>query len=155
MTNSALQEKPLRINELLLSYWNSIKPSAGLPKESDIDPDSLSSIWDSCFLIHVDTKAISANFTYVNLGKDLVAAYGDDWSNRSVCEALVYPHPAPLLQSFEKLLNTREPIIEDNEFKNMASGLLIKYRCCLVPLSKDNAVNDIAYILGGMKWKAY
>lgn len=154
MTNSALQEKPVRINDQLLSYWNSIKPATGLPKESEIDPDLLAPIWNSCFLIHIDSTANPVNYTYVNMGKDLVQAYGDDWSNRSVCEALVYPHPAPLLKSFETITKTREPIIEDNEFKNMASGMLIKYRCCLVPLSKDKA-NEVAYILGGMKWKAY
>lgn len=153
MNNVQTQERSVRINEQLLAYWQSIKPHNGIPKESSIDTDALTAIWDSCFLMHVDKRA-PYDFTYVNLGKDLVEAYGDDWSNRSVCEALVYPHPEPLLKAFEQVAMTGKPVVEDNEFKNPASGMLIKYRCCLVPLAK-NDIQEVAYILGGMKWKAY
>lgn len=141
-----------RINERLLTFWRSIKPAAGLPLESSIDPSVLSDIWSSCFLIHITGKRDSP-YEYVMLGQSLIEAYGDDWTGKNICEALVYPHPRPLLACFEIVTRSAEPHIEDNSFTNSA-GLLVKYRSCLLPLAgKEGGAPE--YILGGMKWKAY
>lgn len=92
-----------RINERLLSYWRSIKPASGLPLESAINPEELSDIWDSCFLVQV-TGNPSSPYEYLTLGKSLVEAYGDDWTGKNICEALIYPHPKPLLVSFDTVV---------------------------------------------------
>lgn len=141
-----------RINERLLAYWRGIKPASGLPLESQIDPKIIGDIWDSCFLLHV-TGDVAAPYEYLMLGSSLIAAYGDDLTGKSICEALLYPHPQPLLRAFGEVARTAEPLVEDNNFTNPA-GLLIKYRSCLVPLAKFPD-GPVAYVLGGMKWKAY
>lgn len=139
-----------RINERLLAYWREAKPAAGLPLESDIDPKTLEDIWDSCFLIHIGG---TEGYEYLMLGSALVDAYGDDLTGKVVCEQLLYPHPKPLLRAFEEVVRSAEPLIEENSFTN-PGGLLIKYRSCLLPLAKYNG-GAVAYIFGGMKWKAY
>lgn len=145
-------EHASRINERLLAYWRAIKPAAGLPLEAQMEPDQLADIWDSCFLVSVHPDA-DTPYEYLMLGKALVEAYGDDLSGKTVCEALLYPHPKPLLQAFDSVVQTREPLVEDNHFMNPA-GLLIKYRSCLLPLTKAEG-GGVDYIFGGMKWKAY
>ena len=141
-----------RINERLLSYWRGVKPAAGLPLESQVDPAVLSDIWDSCFLVQRNVGAGSP-YEYLMLGKALVDAYGDDLTGKTICEALLYPHPKPLLKAFDEVAKTGEPLVEDNSFTNPA-GMLIKYRSCLLPLAKREG-GGVEYVLGGMKWKAY
>jgi hypothetical protein len=140
----------MRINERLLAYWQSLRTSASLPTEAQIDPEQLKDIWDHCFLLHAEPEH---RYTYTMLGHALVEAYGDDWTGKSVCEALLYPHPEPLFAAFKEVVATAEPHNEENSFTN-AAGLLIKYRSCLVPLARHEG-GPVAYILGGMKWKAY
>lgn len=141
-----------RINERLLAYWRSLKPADGLPMESQVDPAILADIWDSCFLVQITTNP-SSPYEYLMMGKALIEAYGDDLTGKLICEALIYPHPKPLLASFREVSSSREPLIEDNSFTNPA-GLLVKYRSCLLPLSRVKG-GAVDYILGGMKWKAY
>lgn len=141
-----------RINERLLSYWRGIKPATGLPLESQVDPKTIGDIWDSCFLVHI-THDPKAPYEYLMLGSELIDAYGDDLTGKSVSEALFYPHPVPLLRAFEEVEKSGEPLVEESSFTNQA-GLLIKYRSCLLPLAKDSG-GAATYVLGGMKWKAY
>ncbi len=141
-----------RINERLLSYWRSLKPHNSLPVESQIDPQELADVWDSCFLVNVQPHS-DARYEYTMMGASLVEAYGDDMTGKTVCETLLYPHPKPLFQAFDRVVQTAEPLIEDNSFTNPA-GMLVKYRLCLLPLARQDG-GVPAYILGGMKWKAY
>ena len=145
-------DHPTRINERILGYWQEIKPASGLPLESQVDLNALQDVWDHCLLLRVDTKSEEI-YTYYILGKALIAAYGDDWSGKSVCERLLYPHPKPLFDAFGKVCASGEPFSEENEFTNK-TGVNIKYRSCFVPLARSEG-GKAAYILGGMKWKAY
>lgn len=142
----------MRINERLITYWQSLKTATGLPLESAIEPAALADVWDHCFLLRVERDRENT-YTYAMLGKSLVQAYGDDWTGRTICEALLYPHPKPLFSAFEEVVATSQPHTDDNEFAN-PQGLLVKYRSCLVPLAREEG-GKVAYILGGMKWKAY
>jgi hypothetical protein len=144
--------KAARINERLLKYWRSIKPTYGLPMESDIDPDVLYEVWESCFLITVGEPP-SMRYEYAMLGDAIIHAYSDDNSGKAVCEELLYPLPAPMIAAFDEVVQTKEPLVDDNSFVN-SSGMVIKYRSCLVPLAKDNE-DEVGFILGGMKWKAF
>lgn len=141
-----------RINERLLAYWRGIKPASGLPLEIQIDPKDIGDIWDACFLVHI-TRDAKTPYEYLMLGSTLIEAYGDDLTGKSISEALFYPHPVPLLRAFEEVERSGEPLVEESSFSN-PSGMLIKYRSCLVPLAKVPG-GPVSYVLGGMKWKAY
>lgn len=145
-----------RINERLLSYWEKKRGSKLFPLESDIDPGELKSLWDSCFLVQVVEEATDeagSEFKYIYLGQALVDAYGDDLGNKEVCEKLVYPSNMSLIHRFQEIIRDKKPVTEDSEFKNI-NGMLIKFRSCLLPLGKDDQ-SHVAYIIGGMKWKAF
>lgn len=139
-----------RINEQLLGYWEQKKGSRQYPMESDINPDEIENIWESCFLVQIEEDG---SYRYTYLGHSLIEAYGDDLNNKEVCEKLIYPTSMSLTHKFDEVRSEMRPVIEDSEFTN-TRGMLIKFRSCMLPLGKSG-VNGVAYILGGMKWKAF
>ena len=142
-----------RINERIHQYWEDKKDGRAMPLEADIDPDEISDIWDSCFLVHVESGKDDQEFKYTYLGQSLIEAYGDDLNNKEVCEKLVYPSSMSLVHKFKEVITEQKPVIEDSEFTN-TKGMLIKFRSCMLPLGKDSD-SDVQYVIGGMKWKAF
>lgn len=140
---------PPRINEALLQYWQTLRGTRILPLEPEISAEALKDIWDSCFLVSIRPDG---SFAYDYLGRDLIAAYGDDLTGREITEKLVYPHPPSLFAAFQRVARSGEPAMDENAFTN-STGSLVKYRSCVLPFgAKDRA--DVAFLLGGMKWKA-
>ena len=141
-----------RVNEQLLQYWQKLKGQNQLPMEAEVDPDAISDIWDSCFMVRYESEDTEQAFRYIYLGQALVEAYGDDANEKEVCEKLAYPQNHELAAQFHRVIDSQEPQMVESEFTN-SKGMLIKYRSCLLPLAKDNR-NSAGYIIGGMKWKA-
>lgn len=150
----ATTEDKMRINQFIEDYWTKLKDGDALPLESDVSVKNLSAIWDACFLVRVDDDGVeSEDFSYVYLGKSLVEAYGDNETNKEICEKLVFPSSMSLVHKFREVVSSKTPVAEESEFVN-SKGLLIKYRSSMVPLAKNEG-EGVGYILGGMKWKAY
>ena len=145
-----MAKKQSRINELLLEYWTELKGNAVMPKESDIKPEALKEIWDSCFLVTIAPEE-NPKYKYSYLGQNIIEAYGAEGDSKDVCEELIYPAPATLTAKFAEIERNPGPCKEDNEFEN-AKGLNVKYRSVMLPLA--HADGSVGYILGGMKWKA-
>lgn len=120
-----------------------------MPAESDVAPDELLDIWPNCFL--VDVK--NSGYEYDYLGENILDAYGDDMRGRAICEALIYPHPPKLMETFQLVIHTLGPVEVEETFTN-AQGVEIRYRSCVLPLTKKGLVS-VEFLLGGMKWKAY
>ncbi len=153
--SNLLKVQNKRINERLLFYWEELKGERPFPSEGEIDPEAIEDIWDSCFLVRVeDIQATEAGYKYTYLGQDLVEAYGDDLQNKEICEKLIYPTNMSLVHKFEEILETKQPAIEEAGFTN-TKNQEIRFRSCMLPLSKDSKSSEVAYIIGGMKWKAY
>ncbi|MCI5050430.1 MAG: PAS domain-containing protein [Rickettsiales bacterium] len=142
-----------RINEFLMEYWVQKKGDRAFPLESEMDPSEMDDIWDSCFLVRIEDIE-GAKYKYSYLGESLVEAYGDDIGNKEICEKLIYPTSMSLIHKFDEVVNTKQPVNEDSEFTN-TKGMLIKFRSSMLPLGKDDAPDEVAFIIGGMKWKAY
>ena len=141
-----------RINDVLLDYWIALKGERLYPAESEIDPDDIHDIWDSCFLVRVDDMGRKDGYKYTYLGAALIEAYGDDYSGREVCDALVSPTTPALVKKLEEVRTGRVPVMVESVFTN-AKGMEIKYRTCLLPLGTSPAA--VEYVIGGMKWKAF
>lgn len=141
---------PHRIHEQLEQYWHTLKGESAMPRESDIQPEKMQEIWNDCFLVSVRPNG---TFAYNYLGDALIEAYGDSMVGREITEALVYPHPASLVETFRKVVAHQLPVTDESEFTN-SRGALIKYRSCVVPLAGAQG-DGVRFLLGGMKWKAY
>jgi hypothetical protein len=138
-----------RINERLNTYWDMLRGSRAMPAEGDVAIEDIKDIWPSCFLITLKDK----KFSYSYLGDQLVEAYGDDITGKEITEKLVYPHPPSLVKTFNEVMRTGEPKTDDSEFVN-SRGATVKYRSCVLPLAGVDG-NSVAFLLGGMKWKAF
>lgn len=139
----------VRIYEVLEQQWESLRGDRAMPNESDINPEALKNVWDSCFLV----LPRPGGFAYSHLGRALVDAYGDDLAGREITEKLVYPHPPSLLKTFGEVVRTGAPVTDESEFVN-SRGVRIKYRSCVLPLGHAGR-EGVQFLLGGMKWKAY
>lgn len=138
-----------RINEQLEHYWNTVKGDRAMPLEGDINIPDLKDIWDYCFLVAVYPE----KYAYSHLGQKLVDAYGDDITGKEIAETLLEQHPTSLFSQFNKVVTSGQPSIDEDQFKN-SRGMLIKYRACVLPLGSKTQPG-VAYLLGGMKWKAW
>lgn len=148
-TDSEMPARHTRINEQLQQYWHELANGRAYPLESEINTDLIKDIWPSCFLVTVK----NSSFAYDYLGTSLIEAYGDDITGREVTEQLLYPHPPALLSSFKRVVLSGQPEMDDSEFTN-ANGTLVKYRSCILPLGARGR-DGVAFLLGGMKWKAF
>lgn len=138
-----------RIHERLIEYWQELRGTKDFPSESDIDPSQIAPIWNACFLVQADA---AQNYKYSYLGLSLIEAWGDDASSLGIGSHLIDPATASLIHKFKEVVDTKRPVIDEAEFINK-KNMRIKYRACMLPLG--TAPNDVKYILGGMKWKAY
>lgn len=142
------EAKHHRINEQLKDYWDGLRGNRPMPLESEVVLEDLKDIWDYCFLMSVRGN----NFAYDFLGEQLVEAYGDDLTGKEITETLLYPHPISLFNSFREVVKTGQVGMDENEFTN-SRGVLVKYRSCVLPLAAAGNPS-VAFLLGGMKWKA-
>jgi hypothetical protein len=146
--NSEAPKSP-RMNERLQSYWQECCAGRPMPLESDINMEDIKDIWGHCFLVSVK----QGKFSYSYLGPQLVDAYGDDLTGKEVAETLLQPHPLSLLKTFAHVADKAVPAMDESEFVN-SRGLTVKYRSCVLPLALANQPS-VAFLLGGMNWKAY
>lgn len=141
--------RAMRINEQLVAYWHELRGDRPLPFEHEINSEKLADIWGGCFLVTVTP----GGFGYDYLGRDLLEAYGDDWTGREITETLLYPHPAALFAIFRQVKASGEPSTDDGEFTN-SHGALIKYRSSVLPLAAHGQPG-VQFLLGGMRWKRF
>jgi hypothetical protein len=140
-----------RLNEILSAYWKNLSGERPYPRENDVDPDALGDIWQSCFLIQVLPEGREPRYRYASMGSELIEAFGGDYSQQEISEALMGEHNPPFLKKLSEVARSGAPVSEENEFTNRHQ-MQIRYRTCLLPLGNPP---DVEYILGSMRWKAY
>ena len=143
---------PHRYHEVLLQYWDTLRGERAFPQESEIDPDEMSEIWPSCFLISIDDVTHRIGYRYSYLGSELIEAYGEDANNPDVIMRLVSSASAPMVKKFNEVVEGRRPIIDESEFTNL-KHLNIRYRTCMLPLGTKDG--NVTHILGCMRWRSY
>jgi hypothetical protein len=141
-----------RINEVLSSYWHMQRGERPYPLEQEIDVDHLMEIWDSCFLVRVESHAAERKYTYLHLGSALVTAYGGTLDDKEICEKLVFPSNMSLVHKFDEVVNRAAPILDESEFTN-SRNVPVRYRSIMLPLGQQDG--KVGFIIGGMRWKSY
>ncbi len=139
-----------RITDIILEYWKEMKRDALFPNEDAIDPNMLREIWDNCFLVQTRDIISHGAYSYTYIGKNIIEAYGQDLTGMSI-KHFVSPQASHLQTVYDKILGSRQPLLDEGTFKN-SQGKTVKYRQCLVPLGAKGS-SDIESILGGMRYK--
>jgi hypothetical protein len=140
-----------RYHELLLGYWNRLRGDRAFPRENEINPEAIADIWSYCFLISVDEVTSRLGYRYSYLGKDLVAAYGDEVNFPEITSRLLSSTGSSMMQKLNDVLQRRQPVVDESEFTNI-QNVKVKYRSCMLPLGDNGCVT---HILGCMRWKMY
>ncbi len=136
-----------RITLRLVAYWERIRGARDMPVEDDIDPDAIPELWEDCFLLHTqDLK--QEGYNYIYLGEHVAQLYAEGLSAGD-CEGVEHFNTARLGGSFQKVIDTRKPVIEEGSMRN-ALGRTVLYRQCLLPLGSGGGVEAI---LGGIRYK--
>jgi len=150
--NSDIANLHHRAHDSLRDYWSKLRGSRPFPREDEIDPDEIAEIWDSCFLISLDSVTYRIGYRYSYLGTALVSAFGDNTDNNDVALRLLSTARVPNANKMTEAINTRQPVIDDGEFINN-HNMNIRYRTCIVPFGYDNG--QVSHLFGVMRWKAY
>lgn len=140
-----------RSHDVLLDYWEALRGHRPFPRESEIDPEQLTEIWESCFLISNDDVTRRVGYRYSFLGQDLLGAFGDDITNHDAALRLLSTARVPNARKFDEVLMEKHPVTDEATFINLM-GMNIRYRACLLPLGTEDGVT---HIIGCMRWKAY
>lgn len=135
----------------LQKHWEELKGDRAFPTENEIDPDALSDIWDSCFLISMDDVTRRLGYRYSYLGEDLIVAFGDDVKNPNVAMQMLATSGSTMVKKFGEVLATKAPVVDEAEFINL-KNYKIHYRTSLLPLGYSDK-GEITHIIGCMRWK--
>ena len=141
-----------RSHEQLREYWKQLRGQRPFPRESELDPDALMDIWESCFLISNDDVTRRIGYRYSFLGSDLLGAFGDDMTNHDAALRLLSTARVPNARKFDEVLMEKHAVIDEAEFINLM-GVGIRYRACLLPLGLESG--EVTHIIGCMRWKVY
>lgn len=142
-----------RITEYLLRYWLKLRGARPFPQEKELQPEALKDVWDSCFLVKLTDAASHGGYRYAYLGTDLVEAFGQDVS-REDAEMLVSLPSLRVTAKFDQAVALRKPLLDEGEFIN-SNKVTIRYRQILLPLADNSDPKQLAYLFGGMRWKAF
>ncbi len=139
-----------RSHEVFQGYWNHLRGNRPFPRESEIDPDAIADIWESCFLISNDDVTRRIGYRYSFLGSNLLGAFGDDVTNHDAALRLLSTARVPNSRKFDEVLLEKHVVIDESSFVNLM-GMKILYRACLVPLGLENG--EVTHLFGCMSWK--
>ena len=140
--------KEKRLSKKLLAYWSQLKTAENVaPFEKSLNPDDISELWDNCFLIDTKTQK------YSYLGENLVAmGNGKSVIAKDVYESVICTVKSNILSISDEVIHSGLPIVQDSSFESKY-GITVKYRRCFLPLLNEK--NEIAYVLGGTRWKSF
>ncbi len=141
-----------RYHSRLQKYWEELRGDKHFPKESDINPDELQDIWDSCFLISIDDVTRRLGYRYSYMGHELMEAYGNGDGGTGVSSTLISTDNTPMVHKFNEAVNGKKPVTDEAEFVNQRH-VNIRYRTCILPLG--TAEGEVTHLLGCMRWKMY
>lgn len=149
MTNASER----RITHRLMSYWRACKGDKMLPLAEDIKQGALKDVWDDCFIVEVNMKATPGEeFRYSYIGPSIIAAYGDETTGADIQTALMSPSGSHIADIYYTVIEKKEPMVDESEFKNLRQTL-IRYRQCVTPFGDEKG--NVTRLLGGMRWGVF
>jgi hypothetical protein len=142
-----------RITRRLISYWHECKGTKNIPLRQDISKEKLEDVWQDCFLIEVtEDERLGHDFRYTYIGPRIIAAYGDNVTGADIQTSLLSPDGSHITDIFEEVVETKKPVVDESEFRNLQK-VLVRYRQCVLPFGDEKG--KVTCLLGGMRWGAF
>jgi len=135
-----------RITEQLILYWQKLRMDRAFPDIGDIKKDDIIELWEDCFIIEFEhiNNALTHSFNFI--GDNIQDIAGKNVPKEQILSFI----GNNLASQYERVLETKRPLIEEAEFKNL-NNKIVKYRQILLPIGSD----DITHILGGVRFKEF
>ena len=135
-----------RITEQMLLYWHNLRGKKKLPSYSQVDSlQNNKEMGGDAFIIRVDRGEECIKYIYEYLGNNIVKTLGGS------CSSSVLSLVSNLTGSFLRVLQDASPVIEESDF--VLKGVKVKFRFVLLPLSGNENLEEVRYILGGLRMK--
>lgn len=135
-----------RITEQLLLHWNQLRGDRHFPEVNDIVPESITDVWDDCFLVEIDRSKPALQFDYIHVGHNIKAMLEGGLCGTSVLSVMGNLEPI-----YKQIMETGQGKTEEAEVK-LRDNREIRYRRIFLPLGKSDVVD---HIIGGMRYKVF
>lgn len=142
-----MTEDYVRIYDVVMSYWDALRGDRPYPAESEINPEDLARVWDSCFLLQITPDK---QLKYDYLGKNLIPSLDGIYSQQD-WDTFLCPQGGLVGKKFQQVVDSKQSLTDEGEFMN-SEGMVIKFREFMVPLGIGEKVT---HVLGGLRWKAF
>jgi hypothetical protein len=127
-------------------YWDGIRKDRPIPSISDIDPRTAPVVWDSCFILVLDSPLSRSFFDYA--GPLIAADLGFDPTGRPVNEVPTETLVSIALSRLDQAVRESRPVTLEGAAA-LAAGCKRAYRAVLLPLAgRGDAATG--YVLGAI-----
>jgi len=135
-----------RITEQMLLYWHNLRGTKKLPSYSQVGSlQDNEEMGGDAFIVRVDNGEECTKYIYEYLGDNIVKTLGGS------CSSSVLSLVSNLTGSFSGVLQGASPVIEESDF--VLRGVKVKFRFVLLPISDEENLEEVRYILGGVRMK--
>ena len=137
----------------LQNHWNLLKKDKEMPIVEQFNKEAIADMWPKCLLLKLEnfnTKFMSYHFEA--LGSEAITMLGQDPTGQRVDGRTSEVQGIKITQHLQKVAETRQPQLDENQFTN-AQGRLIKYRCCFLPFGSDK--RGITHIVVGISHRVF
>jgi hypothetical protein len=127
-------------------YWLALRGSRSMPSRRDIDPLQIPTGYlPDIMLIEVSQEP--RRYRYRLVGTHVVTASGEDRTGRSFDDVSFFKTNPAVMQQFERVVNTGEPLYSAEPFTNFVTGRSYDVDRIMLPLSNDDRLVDMVLVL--------
>jgi len=127
-------------------YWTTLRGQRPMPSRGDIDPLQIPPGYlPDIMLIEVSHEP--RRYRYRLVGTHVVTASGEDRTGRSFDDVSFFKTNTAVMQQFEQVVNTAEPLFSLEPFTNFITGRKYDVNRIMLPLSSDGRLVDMVLVL--------
>ena len=126
-------------------YWRSKCVGDRLPKRSDIDPSEIPRLLPQLTIVEV--VADERRYIYRLIGTREAEVRGNDPTGKSIAESFFGPSLDNVLGCYDKVVATREPLYDDDEYVT-PDGRFSDDETLFLPLAEDGQTVNRILVFG-------
>src|SRR5262245_61261277 len=127
-------------------YWLTLRGERRMPSRSDIDPLQIPPGYLPDIML-IEVSHDPRRYRYRLVGTHVVTASGEDRTGRSFDDVSFFKTNPAVMQQFERVVNTAEPLYSLEPFTNFITGRQYEVDRIMLPLSSDGRAVDMVLVL--------
>lgn len=127
-------------------YWVALRGERPMPSRRDIDPLQIPAGYLPDIML-VEVSHGPRRYRYRPIGTHVVTASGEDRTGRSFDDVSFFKTNPAVMQQFEQVVTTAEPLFSLEPFTNFVTGREYDVDRIMLPLSSDGRRVDMVLVL--------